>query len=271
VTRYTAFLISLMLSAGLNSSVKAQGPQLPSCGNISFLADSIIDGTLFSKGIYKLNAVGISCEEVVGINGILGLLLRMTKDDSLPSPWYSLKEAIGAPKFSKSAGIGIRLQQIEVLPSNYALQERQLQGITTRENIGSGAIFKIGASSDSGLTSKQTFSSTDSVYIGATIIPRVEDQGRPADIYVVAEVMGENSVFIQLNRYGQAQIWNGAIDGLSPTHTVNALAQELRFQVYSGKMNAGFRLAIYIGYAISTSDQKPLIHYNSSPYIIAIE
>lgn len=271
MTKHTAFLVSLMLSAGLISSVQAQGPQLPSCGNISFLADSTIDGTEFTKGIYQLNTFGISCEEVVGINGILGFLLRMSKDDRLPSPWYSLKEAIGAPKFSKSAAIGIRLQKIDDLPSTYALQEQQLQGMTTRENVGSGAIFKIGASSDSGLTSKQNFSSTDSVYIGATIIPRVEDQGRPADIYVVAEIMGDNSVFMQLNRYGQAQIWNGAIDGLSPVHTVNALAQELRFQIYSGKLDAAFRLAIYIGYATATSDQEPLIHYNSTPYIIAIE
>ncbi len=271
MTKNAAFLVSLILSAGLVSSVKAQGPQLPSCGNFTILADSTIDGIQFTKGIYQLHSFGITCEEVVGVNGILGVLLGMGKDDSLPAPWYSLKEAVGAPKFSKSAGIGIRLQKIDELSSTPPVHEQQLMGITTSENVGSSAILKIGASSDSGLTSKQNLASTDSVYVGATIIPRIEDQGRPADIYVVAEAIGKSSFFMHLNRLGQWQVWNGARDGLAPAHTVNALAKELRFQVYSGKMEAGFRLAIYMGYATSAYGKEPSIHYNSIPYIISIE
>lgn len=257
----TTFLLVLSLSAGLLPSAKAQGPQLPSCGNISILADSIIDGRQFQKGIYQLNTFGISCEEVVGLNGILGVVLGLRKEDSLPAPWSSLTGAVGAPKFSTSADIGFRLQKIEELPAVSPLPVQQLAGITSSGNAGSSAILKIGASSDLGLTSKQNFVSTDSIKISAAIIPQSKDEGQPAYIFVIAEVMAATPFYMRLSRLGEWKLWNGTADELLPAHTVSALENELRLQIYSGKLDAGFKLAFYLGYSTISSGKEKLIHY----------
>ena len=264
-------LVVLFISAGLISSANAQGPQLPSCGNISILADSVIDGRQFKKGIYQLNTFGISCKEVVGLNGIVGVILGFGKDDKLPAPWSSLSAAVGAPKFSVSAAVGFRLQKIEELSPVSPTQEQQLTGITTSENGSSRAILKIGASSDFGLTSSHNFVSTDSVRINAAITPQSEDEGRPANIYVVAEIMGETPFFVSLGRLGDWELWNGSIDKLVPAHTVSALEKELRIQIFSGKLAAGFKIAFHIGYSTISSGNEKLIHYNGIPYIVSAD
>jgi hypothetical protein len=61
------------------------------------------------------------------------------------------------------------------------------------------------------------------------------------------------------------------VTDLVPAHTVSALENELRFQIYSGKLDAGFKVALHIGYSTISSANQKLIHYNSTPYVITIE
>ena len=94
------------------SSAFAQGPQTPSCGTFIVEKDSTIEGHLFTKGTYKINAIGISCEKVMGKYGLFDQFLSQDKSTPLPKPWKYLSEAVGAPKFVVAPGVGFRAQRI---------------------------------------------------------------------------------------------------------------------------------------------------------------
>jgi hypothetical protein len=263
-------LLALFLIAIFSgSSVQAQ-PLLPSCGNIKLLESSVIDGRVFSPGLYQLNTFGVACNEAVGLDGILGVILSLGAQAKLPTPWTSLIDAVGAPKFSAGAGIGFRLQKIAELTSIKHVQEQLLTGITTSQNSTSSAVFTLGASANLGLTQSQFFNSSDAININATVIPQGADRGLPANIYVVAQTIeGGVPTFRSLGRLGNWTFWQGSIDRLVPAFTVSSLAGELKIPIYSGALAAGIKVAVYVGYA-TISEQKILVHYNSIPFTITV-
>jgi len=57
----------------------------------------------------------MTCEEVMGVNGLFSQFLKLGNNDPLPAPWIHLKDAVGAPKFVKStiSNVGFRVQRVE--------------------------------------------------------------------------------------------------------------------------------------------------------------
>jgi len=265
---FKACFAGLLLSA--ISGVRAQGPIGPSCGNISIIADAMIDGRLFQKGEYQLNSSGITCAQVVGSDGILGVILSLKENDKLPPPWASLSDAIGAPKFSAGAGIGFRLQKVSDL-SLVAVPLTPSVGVTTIASAGSTAMFSIGASSNRGVTSGHNFTSADALEINGAITPQSDDRLRAANIYVVARIDSATPYFMTLSRLGTWDIWSGAVAELSPAYTVPRFDTELMFPIYSGKLKAGSRVAIFVGYSSVSAGTDMPIHYNSTPYNISVQ
>ena len=112
-------LILVLVSLGLLSCTKdgesqTPGPQTPACGIVQVLTDEVIAGVQFPKGKYQINVFGLTCEEVMGVNGLFSLFLQLGDNDPLPAPWIHLKDAVGAPKFVKSTStnVGFRAQRV---------------------------------------------------------------------------------------------------------------------------------------------------------------
>ncbi len=108
-----ATAVAVAIAVGITTSgAMSQGPQTPSCGTFKVRQDKRVDGRLFVKGTYKLNAFGISCAKVIGKYGLFDQFLSQKSTTPLPLPWKSLTGAIGAPKFSAAPGVGFRAQRI---------------------------------------------------------------------------------------------------------------------------------------------------------------
>jgi len=105
-------LISMLMLFFMLSQAVAQGPQTPSCGNFDILKDAKIAGHEFTRGTYKINTMGISCEKVMGKYGLLDQFLSQDEQTPLPKPWRYLSDAVGAPKFVADVGVGFRVQKI---------------------------------------------------------------------------------------------------------------------------------------------------------------
>ena len=108
-------VVSLSLSSCIKDEVnQTPGPQTPACGFVQVLTDEVIAGVQFPKGKYQINVFGLTCEEVMGVNGLFSLFLQLGDNDPLPAPWIHLKDAVGAPKFVKStsANVGFRAQRV---------------------------------------------------------------------------------------------------------------------------------------------------------------
>ncbi len=75
----------------------------------------MIAGVQFRKGKYQIHVFGMTCEEVMGVNGLFSQFLKLGNNDPLPAPWIHLKDAVGAPKFVKStiSNVGFRVQRVE--------------------------------------------------------------------------------------------------------------------------------------------------------------
>ena len=101
--------IILLVMSGCSSD---GGPQTPPCGYIQVLTDEVIAGVQFPKGNYQINVFGMSCEEVMGDEGLFNQFLQLGDNDPLPAPWSHLADAIGAPKFVKSDNVGFRAERV---------------------------------------------------------------------------------------------------------------------------------------------------------------
>ena len=93
-------------------SSNGQGPQTPPCGIAEVKTNKVIAGVKFPKGKYKINVIGIACEEVMGETGLFNQFLQLKENDQLPNPWRYLKAAVGAPKFVKGPGVGFRVERV---------------------------------------------------------------------------------------------------------------------------------------------------------------
>ena len=100
-----------IVTIGVSVSVSAQ-PQVPPCGTLRVSKDTKIETLLFQKGTYQIHAVGISCKEVIGRDGLFAKFLSLGDGVPLPEPWESLIGVVGAPKFVAGPRIGIRAQRI---------------------------------------------------------------------------------------------------------------------------------------------------------------
>ena len=108
-------VVSLSLSSCIKDEVnQTPGPQTPACGFVQVLTDEVIAGVQFPKGKYQINVFGLTCEEVMGVNGLFSLFLQLGDNDPLPAPWIHLKDAVGAAKFVKSTStnVGFRAQRV---------------------------------------------------------------------------------------------------------------------------------------------------------------
>ena len=256
------------LAVNLSNRALAQ-PTQPSCGTIKILEPTTIDTRFFSSGSYQLNVNGTSCADVLGIDGALGQILGTAPNAPLPTPWVSLFDAIGAPKFTAGSTIGIRLQKLQDLPAVRVLEEVVLSGITTSNGSATSASFAMSAAAVDSTITSQSFSNGDSIDIVSRITPQIQDRGLPGDIYIVVRII-ENGViqFFSLNRIGQWEVWDGAEGTLKPAYTLAVLGTEHKISVYSGPLNAGDK-AIYMGYS-AINGNKRLIHYNGNPFIISV-
>jgi len=96
----------------VTSCSKEHGPQTPSCGIVEVTTNEVIAGHQFPKGQYKINVFGMSCEEVMGDQGLFSKFLQLGDNDVLPEPWSYLEGAVGAPKFVKGPGVGFRVERV---------------------------------------------------------------------------------------------------------------------------------------------------------------
>jgi|FLOH01.1.fsa_nt_gi hypothetical protein len=90
------------------------GPQTPPCGMFEVARTEIVSGQQFLKGQYQINTFGISCDEVMGEEGLFSKFLQLGDNEELPEPWRFLEGAVGAPKFvsGSAPGVGFRVQMI---------------------------------------------------------------------------------------------------------------------------------------------------------------
>tara|TARA_B110000977_G_C11072719_1_gene490111 strand:+ start:2379 stop:2603 length:225 start_codon:yes stop_codon:yes gene_type:complete len=72
----------------------------------------VIAGQQFTKGQYQINVFGMTCEEVMGEEGLFNTFLHLGDNDVLPEPWSYLEGAVGALKFVKSPEVGFRAERI---------------------------------------------------------------------------------------------------------------------------------------------------------------
>ena len=54
----------------------------------------------------------MTCEEVMGEEGLFNTFLHLGDNDVLPEPWSYLEGAVGALKFVKSPEVGFRAERI---------------------------------------------------------------------------------------------------------------------------------------------------------------
>jgi hypothetical protein len=78
-----------IVTIAVSVSVSAQ-PQVPPCGTLRVSKDTKIETRLFQKGTYQIHAVGISCKEVIGRDGLFAKFLSLGDGVPLPEPWESL-------------------------------------------------------------------------------------------------------------------------------------------------------------------------------------
>lgn len=101
-----------ILLCGISFSTYGQGPKTPPCGIVEVTTDKVIAGVHFQKGQYKINVIGMSCDEVMGKEGLFNTFLQLGDNDVLPAPWRHLEGAVGAPKFVKGQGVGFRVERV---------------------------------------------------------------------------------------------------------------------------------------------------------------
>lgn len=104
--------VFLVIAIGCSKKTTHPGPQTPPCGIVEVTTDKVIAGHQFPKGQYKINVIGISCEEVMGYTGLFSTFLQLGDNDALPKPWRYLEGAVGAPKFVKGPGVGFRAERV---------------------------------------------------------------------------------------------------------------------------------------------------------------
>lgn len=105
-------LVVLITATSCSEEKSSNGPQTDPCGIVEVTRDEKIAGVQFTKGSYQINVFGMSCEEVMGEEGLFNQFLKLGDDDALPAPWSYLDGAVGAPKFVKGTGIGFRVEKI---------------------------------------------------------------------------------------------------------------------------------------------------------------
>ena len=110
----TSSEVALVSSSSVANLGGGGGPQTPPCGIFEVARTEIVSGQQFLKGRYQINTFGISCDEVMGEEGLFSKFLQLEDNEALPDPWRFLEGAVGAPKFvsGSAPGVGFRVQMI---------------------------------------------------------------------------------------------------------------------------------------------------------------
>ena len=106
-------MLGVLLLSISSCNKEDAGPQTPPCGIVEVSTDEVIAGVQFPKGQYQINVFGMSCEEVMGDEGLFNTFLKLGDNDVLPEPWSYLEGAVGAPKFVKGAEVGFRVERVD--------------------------------------------------------------------------------------------------------------------------------------------------------------
>ena len=88
------------------------GPHTPACGIVEVTTSELIAGVEFPAGRYQINTFGMSCDEVMGDEGLFNTFLQLEDTDELPEPWSHLEGAVGAPKFVTGPNVGFRAERL---------------------------------------------------------------------------------------------------------------------------------------------------------------
>ena len=108
----TSSEVALVSSSSVANLGGGGGPQTPPCGIFEVARTKIVSGQQFLKGQYQINTFGISCDEVMGEEGLFSKFLQLEDNEALPDPWRFLEGAVGAPKFVTGPAVGFRVQRI---------------------------------------------------------------------------------------------------------------------------------------------------------------
>lgn len=114
--------------------------------------------------------------------------------------------------------------------------------------------FKLGASTDQGVTTKTTFTTGDNVIIAGSVQPQSADLGKAANMYIVVRttIAGVDRWTYLDGTSGLFVDWPAvAVSALKPAYSVSSLQASEAFQIYSGKLAAA-QHRIYIGYRLSS-------------------
>lgn len=100
--RFTGVCIPLAAVVAVAAPV-ASAAQPKNCGTFKVMHNDKIANHVIAKGIYRLDALGVSCDVVAGDYGLFDQFITQDETTSLPRPWkYSLAKR--SPKFSARAG-----------------------------------------------------------------------------------------------------------------------------------------------------------------------
>lgn len=139
----------------------------------------------------------------------------------------------------------------------------------TKINVPTSLVsFKMGASSDQGVTTKTTFTTGETVVIAGSVTPQVADVGMAADIFIVVRTtVGGVDTWTYRSANGAFVPWPSVtISDLQPATSVSSLKVSEAFEVHSGTLVAA-QHRIYIGYRVSGST---VLHYTGQAMILNV-
>lgn len=129
--------------------------------------------------------------------------------------------------------------------------DRILKQVNTTNGSVSTARFSAGASGDGGRTFGDTFTSKDTVLIGAGVTPQAQDIGKAVDIFIVIRTTRDGAVTWTYKTDKGFLPWSGRVLDLEPAARETA-REGMAYEVWDGAMTAGTH-QIFVGYQVAAS------------------
>ena len=129
--------------------------------------------------------------------------------------------------------------------------------------------FLFGASADEGRSSLDSFRSGESVVIAGSVLPKQQDIGSAAEVFLVVSLDNGSGVIRWFFRNSQGKFvpWtDGNLDSLEPAFLVENLGNSEGFELYTGPL-ARAELEIYLGYRKQGSAE---LHYTAAPFLLHV-
>lgn len=189
---------------------------------------------------------------------------------SLTSPlvsfWRSFTIHVKYPGSSFDSGLVAYAPQQFVPPVIPPVSQQSLAGIIRTDGTVTDAGISVGASSDGGQSSADSFNTDDVITLTTIIYPDSDDIGEVGEIYVVLQTeLAGKETFVALDAAGQWQTWDTRLSTLPAAKFVRSLEAVEELLIYAGQMSAGER-RMYVGYSLVTNANKPVINANGKPF-----